>query len=366
MATLLIASRKGLFTAEHNSADGQWLISGHHFHGEPVSQVLADPRDGTWYAALRLGHFGVKMRRSADRGATWVEIPAPAFPTKPTEGEWADDATPWTVDLVWSLAAGGAHEPKTLWAGCMPAGLFRSHDGGDSWQLIDSLWLDARRKGWFGGGNDHPGLHSICVDPNHSNRLTIAISCGGVWKTENAGKIWGLFGAGMHAPYMPPEMEDSANTQDVHSLSLCDAHPEVMWVQHHAGVYRSVDGGANFARLTAPLPSDFGFVIVADPVDPLRAWVAPALADTFRYAPDGAMCVMRTDDGGKTWQAFRSGLPQSHAYDLVYRHGLALAPDRKTMAMASTTGNVWTSVDAGEKWVALDAQLPPVAAVAWA
>ena len=108
------------------------------------------------------------------------------------------------------------------------------------------------------------------------------------------------------------------------------------------------------------------FVIVADPVNALRAWVAPALADTHRYAVDGAMCVMRTDDGGKTWRAFRSGLPQSHAYDLVYRHGLALAPDRKTMAMASTTGNAWLSEDAGENWVALNAQLPPVAAVAWA
>ena len=247
----------------------------------------------------------------------------------------------------------------------MPAGLFRSQDGGDSWQLVDALWFEPRRKGWFGGGNDHPGLHSICVDPNDSQRLTIAISCGGVWKTEDAGTNWGLFGSGMHAPYMPPEVEEDPNTQDVHSLSMCTAHPEVMWVQHHAGAYRSVDGGVNFTRLTPPLPSDFGFVIVADPVNALRAWVAPALADTHRYAVDGAMCVMRTDDGGKTWQAFRNGLPQTHAYDLVYRHGLALAPDRKTMAMASTTGNAWISDDAGENWLALNAQLPPVAALAW-
>ena len=366
MTTLLIASRKGVFTAERNSGAGVWAITGHHFHGEPVTQVLADPRDGTWYAALRLGHFGVKMRRSVDRGVTWAEIPAPAFPPKPTAGEWADDATPWSVDLVWSLAAGGAHDPKTLWAGCMPAGLFRSQDGGDSWQLIDSLWLDARRKGWFGGGNDHPGLHSICVDPNNSRRLTLAISCGGVWRSEDAGKTWALWGNGLLAPYMPPDVDNDPNVQDGHSLSMCTAHPEVMWVQHHAGAYRSTDGGANFTRLTPPMPSDFGFVIVADPVNPLRAWVVPARADTHRYAVDGAMCVMRTDDGGKTWQAFRNGLPQTHAYHLVYRHGLALAADRKTMAMASTTGGAWVSEDAGENWVTLAAQLPPVAAVAWA
>ena len=366
--TLLIASRKGLFTANRSSA-GTWDITSHHFHGEPVTQVLADPRDGAWYAALRLGHYGVKMRKSTDRGATWTEIPAPAFPKKPEQGAWADDATPWTVELVWSLAAVSAAQPGALWAGCMPAGMFRSNDGGASWNLCESFWRDERRKAWMGGGNDYPGLHSISVDPRDDRRATIAISCGGVWRTKDSGASWQLIGNGLDAQYMPTELAADPNVQDVHSLSVCAAQPEVMWVQHHAGVYRSTDGGENFTRLTAPMQGDFGFVIVADPVNPLRAWVAPALSDMYRYAVDGAMCVARTDDGGNTWQLFRNGLPQQHAYHLVYRHGLALAPtsgDARMLAMASTTGGAWVSEDAGEHWVALDAALPPVAAVGWA
>lgn len=123
LGTLLIASRKGLFTACRD-ADSRWQIQSHHFPGEPVTQALADPRDGSWYAALRLGHFGLKVHKSIDRGASWTEIAAPAFPPKPATGPWADDETPWTVDLVWSLNAGGVSEPGVLWAGCMPAGLF--------------------------------------------------------------------------------------------------------------------------------------------------------------------------------------------------------------------------------------------------
>jgi hypothetical protein len=360
--TLLIASRKGLFTATRNTA--AWRVTGHHFPGEPVTQILVDVRDGAWYAALRLGHFGLKMRKSMDRGATWHEIASPVFPEKPTTGEWADDATPWSADMVWSMACGG-DEAGTLWAGTMPAAMFKSNDGGASWTLCESLWRNPKRKAWFGGGTDHPGLHSICVDPHDHRHITVAISCGGVWTTRDDGKNWTLIGDGMMAPYMPEGATNDANTQDPHRLSQCPSFPEVMWVQHHAGCYRSIDGGKNFTRLAAPTPSDFGFPILADPGNPLRAWVVPAQADIHRYPTDGAMCVARTDDGGKTWQVFREGLPQTHAYDLIYRHSLVLAHDRKTLAIASTTGGVWLSEDAGESWAALDARMPPVAALCW-
>jgi len=359
---LLISSRKGLFVADREG--GRWGIREHHFAGDALTLSFADPRDGAWYAALKLGHFGVKLQRSDDRGKTWTEVAAPAFPKKPDSGPWVDDETPWTVDLIWSFAAG---KNGRLWAGCMPAGLFHSDDRGASWQLCDSFWLDERRKGWFGGGNDHPGLHSIVVDPRDPACITIAISCGGVWKSADNGATWQLFGKGFHASYTPPDAEDDPNVQDVHSLVGCAAHPDVLWAQHHEGAYRSSDGGLSFKRLTAPLKGDFGFVMVADPVNPLRAWVAPATADVHRYAVDGAVCVCRTDDGGQTWTALRKGLPQTHAYHLVYRHGLALAPgDGRTLAMASTTGAAWVSEDAGESWTALDAALPPVAAVEWA
>lgn len=327
-----------------------------------MTQFLVDPRDGAWYAALRMGHFGVKMRKSIDRGTNWSEIASPAFPTKPTQGPWADDAHAWNNDMVWSLACAGTRAGE-LWAGCAPAGFFHSNDGGASWQLVESLWFNEKRKAWFGGGYDHAGIHSIRVDPRDHRHVTIAISCGGVWTTRDEGTTWTLIGEGMIAPYMPEDGTNDPNTQDAHSLAQCAASPEVMWVQHHAGCYRSTDGGKHFTRLVAPTPADFGFPIVCDSTNPLRAWVVPARADTHRYATDAAMHVARTDDGGKSWQVFRRVLPQTHAYDLVYRHGLAITPDGKTLAMGSTTGGLWMSDDAGESWTEIEARLPPVAAV---
>ncbi len=368
---LLVASRKGLFVLRGHpaSSNNEWKISAHHFEGEPVTQVLVDPRDGAWYVALRLGHFGVKLKKSSDQGATWIEVAAPMLPSKPTSGIWADDVTPWSVDLIWSFAAGGVEEPGTLWAGCMPAGLFKSLDSGTSWQLMESLWFDERRKEWFGGGNDHPGIHSIIVDPRDSQHVTIAISCGGVWHTLDGGKNWMLIGEGLSANFMPPDREYDPNIQDPHAVSACAQSPDIMWMQHHAGSYRSADAGRHWQRLSAPLKSDFGFPVVADPENPDRAWLVPAQADIHRYAPNGAMCVARTDDAGKTWQILRHGLPQQNAFDLVYRHSLALtAIDGNTLrmlAMGSTTGSLWLSVDSGEHWQTISNHFPPIASLQW-
>jgi hypothetical protein len=361
MHTLLIGTRKGLVVVRGQQDD--WRIESLHFAGEPVTQVLADPRDGAWYGALRLGHFGVKLHKSLDRGAHWQEVAAPAFPPKPTEGPWADDPTPWSVDLVWELAAGGADAPGELWAGCIPAGLFRSRDGGASWQLVSSLWEQPGRREWFGGGYDHAGVHSVLVDPRDARHLTVAISCGGVWQSFDAGAHWALTARGMHADFMPEERTEDGNIQDPHCMVQCAAAPDVMWVQHHCGIYRSTDGAQHWQPIAAPAPSGFSFAVACDPSNPQRAWFAPAQADAMRIPVDGRMVVTRTDDGGASFQAFGDGLPQSHAFHLVYRHGLAVAPDGRTLAMASTTGGLWVSSDAGERWVCVSRDLAPVAVV---
>ena len=364
MDRLLVATRKGLVVLQ---GQGQaWRIIALHFAGEPVSQVLADPRDGAWYCALRLGHFGVKLHKSLDHGAHWQEIAAPAFAPKPATGPWADDPTPWNVDLLWELAAGGPDEPGVLWAGCMPAGLFRSGDGGSSWQLVSALWEQPGRRDWMGGGYDHAGVHSILVDPRDARHLTVAISCGGVWQTPDGGLQWTLAAQGMQAAYMPPERSDDQNIQDPHCLVHCAAAPDVLWVQHHCGIYRSSDGAQHWQRIARPEPSDFGFAVAADPGNPLRAWFVPASADAMRMPVDGRMVVTRTDDGGAHFQSFGRGLPQHDAFHLVYRHGLAVAADGRTLAMASTTGVLWASGDAGESWQALARDLAPVAAVRFA
>lgn len=363
MQTLLVASRKGLFVM--CGAGAQWAISAHHFAGDPVTQVMTDPRTGHWYAALRLGHFGAKLRKSVDQGASWTEIATPAFPPKPSSGPLADDPTPWNVELIWSLSPGGADQSGTLWSGCMPAGLFKSEDGGQSWTLNNPLWEDPRRLHWMGGGNDYPGMHSVLVDPRDSNHIRVAISCGGVWQSRDSGQSWELTADGMVADYLPEGSEQDPNTQDPHRMVQCQSQPDVLWVQHHCGLYRSTDGARSWQGIPAPAPSGFGFVVVCDPQDPLRAWFVPAQSDAQRFPVGGKMVVTRTDDGGRSFKLLDKGLPERDAYHLVYRHSMELAPDRQTLALSSTTGGLWISPDEGKEWHCISRDLPPVAALGW-
>jgi len=240
--------------------------------------------------------------------------------------------------------------------------LFRSDDRGESWQLVDALWNVPEREKWFGGGYDDAGIHTISVDPRDASRLFIAISCGGVWESTDAGKTWDLHGDGLVAAYMPPDQANTRETQDPHRVARCNGSPDTMWMQHHNGIFRSTDAGRSWTQLM-PTGDDFGFAVAAHPTDGATAWFVPALKDEFRYPRDGAMSVTRTRDGGKSWETFRDGLPQRDAYDLIYRHGLAVGADGKWLAMGSTTGGLWASEDAGEHWQLVNAHLPPVYAV---
>jgi len=359
--TLHVATRKGLFTLQP-AGRAAWAVAGPPaFLGEPVTAVLADPRDGALYAALRLGHFGVKLHRSRDGGASWTEIPAPAFPPDREDPEAAP-----SVDMIWTLEAGGAGEPGRLWAGTLPAALFESRDGGDSWSLVESLWAVPERAGWFGGGYDEPGLHSILVDPRDPARLTVGISCGGVWKSDDAGATWRLAGRGLRNDYLPPERAYDPGPQDPHRLAACADAPDVVWCQHHNGVFRSSDGGETFEEIADIRPSVFGFAVAAHPHDPATAWLVPAVKDACRVPVDGRMVVTRTCDGGRAFTAFGDGLPAAGCFDLVYRHGLAVDATGDRLAMGSTTGNLWTSADGGMRWSAVTTHLPPVAQVAFA
>jgi photosystem II stability/assembly factor-like uncharacterized protein len=349
------ATRKGLFEFRRNGSG--WSVANTAFMGSPVSMLLADPRDGTLYAALDLGHFGVKLHRSDDGGKTWTEIATPSY-----AGVDAEAADPPTLKLIWALEPGGADQPGVLWAGTIPGGLFRSTDRGDSWSLVRGLWDEPRRKTWMGVVYEKPGIHSVLVHPDDPRRITVAISTGGVWESADGGETWSLGGQGLRAAYMPPEQAYDQLYQDVHRLVRCAAAPDHLWIQHHNGVFASTEGYARWSELEPPV-SAFGFAVAAHPDKPGTAWFAPAVKDEFRYPKDGKLVINRTDDGGKTFTTFSAGLPQEHAYDLIYRHGLDVDESGERLAMASTTGGLWLSENGGESWSEAPARLPPVYAV---
>jgi hypothetical protein len=356
-----LSTRKGLFELAKTGAG--WELGASHFLGEPVSIALADGRDGTLYAALNLGHFGVKLHRKDAGAEAWTEIAAPAYPLKPED---SSDPVEWKNKLIWSLAAGGADEPGVLWAGTLPGGLFKSNDRGDSWELVRSLWDVPQRSQWFGGGYDVPGIHSICVDPRDSRHVLVGVSCGGVWRTEDGGASWTITANGMRADYMPPELNENEAVQDPHRIVRSVGSPDVLWCQHHNGMWRSDNDGRQWQETGAAPLSNFGFAVAAHPGDGGTAWFVPAEADLRRIPVGAALAVTRTTDGGKTFQVLRDGLPQDRCYDLVYRHGLAVDDDGRTLLMGSTTGGVWLSSNAGDSWQTISTTMPPVYAVCFA
>jgi hypothetical protein len=361
--SLWVATRKGLFSL--SAADG-WRVGTPAFLGDPVSNVLDDPRDGAIYAALNLGHFGAKLHRSTDRGKTWQECGVPSYvdvPATPApEGAEGPPPAPPTLKMLWALEPGGADQPNRLWAGTLPGGLFLSEDAGQTWTLMRSLWDRPERANWFGGGYDWPGIHSIAVDPRNSRHVFVGVSCGGAWGTHDDGKTWEVRAKGMVAEYMPPERRDDPSIQDPHRVAVCAAQPDVMWTQHHNGVFRSENGGRDWSAIPAARPSVFGFAVAAHPADPRTAWFAPAIKDERRVPVDGRLVVSRTRDGGQTFEVLDRGLP-SPSFDLVYRHGLDVDRTGKVLAMGSTTGGLWLSEDSGDSWRVLSVNLPPIYAV---
>lgn len=354
MKQLLVATRKGLFQIEFNDKGSSTSLIG--FEGDPVIQALADPRDGSLYASLDLGHFGPKLQRSRDGGSSWEEVSVPSYP------KGGEDAP--SLKQIWSLELAGERAGE-LWAGTTPGGLFHSADAGQSWTLNRSLWDREERSEWFGGGFDVPGIHSICVDPRRSDRVALGISCGGVWLTEDGGGSWQLCADGMYAAYMPEGQRGNPNVQDPHLIVQSPSHPDHYWCQHHNGIFRSRDNLKSWEDVPAGQPSCFGFAVAVHPLDPETAWFVPAQKDECRVPAEGKVVVSRTRDGGKNFEVLRSGLPQENAYDLTFRHALVVDPTGDVLAFGSTTGSLWVTRNGGAHWQEVHAHLPPIYALRW-
>jgi hypothetical protein len=364
---IYVGTRKGLFVIERGS--NGWAIAQAALLGDPISMLLPEA-DGAITVAQAHGHFGVKLKRSSDGGASFEDRPAPVFPEKPDDVEDLDPVRqtpiPWDLKSVWALEAGGADRPQELWCGTIPGGLFHSSDRGDSWQLVESLWNHEGRKGWMGGGADYPGIHSIMVDPRDSSTIRIAVSCGGIWATYDHGLSWAIEGVGLRAEYAPPELAMEPNGQDAHRAVQCREAPDTVWIQHHNGIFLSRDSGRTCTEITEVEPSVFGFAVAVHPEDPDSAWFVPGIKDEFRFPRDGKLVVTRTRDGGKTFEKLTNGLPQEHAYDLVYRHGLDIDASGDRLAFGSTTGNLFVSDDQGADWQCVSHTLPPIYCVRFA
>lgn len=361
----LVSTRKGLFTVDRRGP-GRWEVGRTSFLGDNVTLSLVDPRDGAWYVALDHGHFGVKLQRSEDQGETWTELAVPTYPEAPeghVEKDWMGREVPWKLIRIWALEAGHATRPGELWAGTLPGGLFRSPDRGATWELVRSLWDHPDRLRWSGGGADYPGIHSICVDPADAQRMAVGVSTGGAWFTEDGGATWACRGQGLRAEYVPPDQAHDPVMQDVHRLVQCPADSARFWIQHHNGIFLTHDGGGRWEELKEAGPSVFGFAVAVHPRKADTAWFVPSIKDERRIPVGGSVVVTRTRDGGRTFDTLKAGLPQIHAYDLVYRHALAIDASGERLAFGSTTGGLWVTEDGGDHWHTVAVHLPPVYAV---
>ena len=347
---LLIGTRKGLVIYRKDS-EGSWKYHQTHFLGIPVTIATKDQNSGFYWALLEHGHWGTKLHRSAD-GVEWEEIESPKYP----ENAEIKEGVPAATKLLWAFAPG--NNKGEIYLGTEPGGLFASTDNGDSFELNHSLWNSpGRKEQWFGGGRDHPAIHSILVDPDDSDHIYIAISCAGTFETTDRGQTWTPRNKGLKADFLPdPESEIG---QDPHLVVWCKDHRNVMWQQNHCGIYRSEDAGLNWTDISEKEgPANFGFAIAASESDPLKAWVVPGISDETRIAVDQVLCVCRTDDGGNSWKALRNGLPQGQSFDITYRHALDVTGD--TLCFGTTTGNLYLSNNEGEEWDTLSNNLPMI------
>jgi photosystem II stability/assembly factor-like uncharacterized protein len=315
-----------------------------------MNHVVGDPASGTIYAGGGNKWFGQDIFKSTDLGATW---------SKSHEGlAYADGEEP--LEAVWSLAADG----DGLYAGVKPAGLFRSDDGGQSWQHLPGLRNHPSREKWMPGGAGLI-LHSLVLDPNDGQRFWVGISAAGVFHSVDGGTSWEPRNRGTRADYNPEDQRYPEVGQCVHCLVMAPGISDRLYQQNHCGMYRSDDGGRQWESIEAGLPSSFGFCAAVHPRDPQTLYLVPLNGDMKgRYVPDGQAAVWRTRDGGNTWQDLRAGLPQSNAFFGVLRQ--AMATDQLEPAgiyFGTNTGTLYASTDEGDHWAPIMQHLPTIFSV---
>jgi photosystem II stability/assembly factor-like uncharacterized protein len=356
-ALLLVGTMKGAFVLRSDKSRKKWRIEGPHFRGEAVYALLHDTRSGRprTFAATNSMHWGPTLRTSDDGARTWSE-PGPQTVKFPAESGRA-------LAQIWQIAAGRATEPDVFYCGVEPSALFESRDGGETWEPNKGLLNHEHQPKWQPGGGGLC-LHTIVLDPANPRRMLIAMSTGGVYRSDDGGKSWRARNAGVRAQFMPPEQRYPEFGQCVHKVVHHPSRPGRLFLQNHWGLYRSDDWGDNWDDIANGVPSDFGFAMQMHPHDPDTVYIVPIEADMFRATPEAKLRVYRTRNAGESWEPLTKGLPQSGAYENVLRDALAADSfDTAGIYFGTRSGKLYGSRDEGSSWSEIAAALPPIVCV---
>jgi photosystem II stability/assembly factor-like uncharacterized protein len=359
---VLVGTRKGAFILTSDGQREQWDISGPHFAGWEIYHLKGSPTDpDRLYASQSSGWFGQVIQRSDDGGKTWEPVGNEfAYEGVPGTHQWYDGTQhPWEFKRVWYLEPSPT-DPDTVYAGVEDAALFRSSDGGKTWQELAGL-RSVKGHLWQPGGGGMC-LHTILLDPN-PNRIFVAISAAGAFRTDDGGETWRPVNRGLKSEYELPDPNAEVG-HCVHSMAMHRSRPGVLFMQKHWDVMRSDDAGDSWVEVSGNLPSDFGFPIAVHAHEPETIYVIPIKSDSEHYPPDGKLRVYRSRTGGNEWEALTEGLPQSNCYVNVLRSAVAVdSLDSCGVYFGTTGGQVYASADSGDSWAPIVRDFPPVLSV---
>jgi photosystem II stability/assembly factor-like uncharacterized protein len=360
---VLVGTRKGAFVLTSDAKRQKWDVSGPHFAGWEVYHVKGSPADpNRLYASQSSGWSGQLIQRSNDAGKTWEAVGNQfVYEGVPGTHQWYDGTPhPWEFKRVWHLEP-SLTDPDTVYAGVEDAALFKTIDGGKTWNELSGLREHGSGPKWQPGAGGMC-LHTILLDPNQPGRIFIAISAAGAFRSDDDGKTWTPINKGLRSQYIPDP--DAEVGHCVHRIAMHRSKPGVLFMQKHWDVMRTDDAGDNWREVSGNLPTDFGFVIDVHAHEPETIYVVPIKSDSEHYPPDGKLRVYRSRSGGNEWEALTKGLPQSDCYVNVLRDAMAVdSLDSCGVYFGTTGGQVYGSADAGDSWAPIVRDLPAVLSV---